>query len=137
MKLDNAALYITGTLVQSLYAQGKYAEMEALLEDTLLQARKEETLSMEREAACLAYLAWSRHKQYKNGPAEESMRSAITLYAKWRGERHPTVIRCCRRLEEWLREWNRNAEADQLLCKIDEMIGSDGIELNAEIMQPS
>lgn len=133
-KLDDTALYIMDRLAGSMHNLGRDANVESLLEDVMLRARETGCLSLYREARFLAALAWAQYMGYEDDLAEENVRRAIALHARELGNNHPEVIGCCRQLEKWLRQWRREAEANQLSAKIDEMIGPDDIEMDTALM---
>lgn len=121
-KLDDTKLYTVERLAEYLLHQRKYAEAEALLEDSLLPARQSGGLSKYREARLKDVLARAQYAQAKVGVAEENLRDAIAIFAKVYGLEGPLVMNSCAQLEPWLREWGREEEADELRAEIDKMV---------------
>jgi hypothetical protein len=136
-KLDGTALYVMDRLASCLLNQGKYAEVELLVEDALWRAREAGYLSKGPQASLMKWLAWAQYKLFKNDAAEEIMWSAIALFAERHGTNNPHVIACCRELEGWLRGWGRHSEADELSVKMDEMIGQDEIDFETTVLSPT
>jgi hypothetical protein len=129
--MDDTAMYVIARLADVLHAQRKDADVELLVvEDALLRAREAGLLSTAREADFMEVLAQAQHRLFKDDLAEESIRKAIALYADRYVRNDPCIIGCRRDLESWLRDWGRDAEADQLSAVIDQMIGPDDIDMD-------
>ena len=130
--MDDTAMYVIARLADVLHAQRKDADVELLVvEDALLRAREAGLLSTARQADFMEVLAQAQHRLCKDDLAEESIRRAIALYADRYVRNDPCIIGCRRDLESWLRDWGRDAEADQLSAVIDQMIGPDDIDMDA------
>jgi hypothetical protein len=61
--------------------------------------------------------------------AEYTMRLTIDINEKRFGKFGPFQLWLKERLQGWLREWGRDAEAEALQGEIDEILGLDDIEL--------
>lgn len=125
---DDAALYIVERLAESLYSQDRYAETEALIEDTLLRAREIRCLSAVHEAGFLETLAQAQHKLFKDDLAEENMRKVIALCVDDISWDDHGVIRTYSTLKHWLHCWGREEEALELGYLRDRMIGLDHLD---------
>jgi hypothetical protein len=128
-KLDRTAVYIMNRLADCMFAQGKYAETETLVENNLLRAREIGCLHPV-QADFLRTLAKTQYELYKDDLAEQNIRNAIELYAENFGLE---LIRTCGTLERWLHGWCRDEEADELRKRIDEIIRPDDIDMELNV----
>jgi hypothetical protein len=106
--------------------QRKYTEAEELGLDILSRAQEEKSWVNMVEA--LEVIAWSQFEQHKANSAEKNMLDAIKLVVDQRGITDPRAIRSMIELEEWLRNWGREEDADMLKAERAQLIGRDEID---------
>ena len=128
-ELDGAALTVVNRLAACLRSQGKFAEVERLVEEYLLQGRQSGCLSSFREADLLRGLALAQYSQHKYDACENNLRHAMVLFEEGFGGQDPTFIRCYADLANWLFEWGRLEEAAQMRQQLDHLIGPDEIDM--------
>jgi len=118
-------LTITSRLAESVYEQKRYLEAEALALDV---ARRAQIAS--NEMHILLALEIGSNAEYEMGKyelAERHLRGSIAACERI-SMTHPWLVKARARLESWLREWGRHAEADLLKIEVDALIGRDDID---------
>jgi hypothetical protein len=73
-------------------------------------------------------MAYNQYQQHQAKAAEGSQRTAIEIITEYWGMNHPLVIEMMVVLEQWLRSWGRQEEADGLQAEIDKLLGRDEID---------
>lgn len=126
---------ITLFLGYLLIRQGRYREAELLVHEVIYRVEEDEADFNRKpyQIEALVLLAWSQNYQHKMNLAEKTMRDVIGMLIDLVGAKHHWTIQNMIKLEEWLREWGREMEADELQRVRDELIGKDEIdELSVE-----
>jgi hypothetical protein len=114
----------------NLNAQGRYREAEQIELDMLSRADQDEShvLTTKHKADVLEILAWSQYKLDKRAAAEKNLREVVGICVLEWGTKDSVTIDAMVTLQFFLREWGREAEADQLKLEIDKFIGWDEID---------
>jgi hypothetical protein len=73
----------------------------------------------------LKFMAESQYQRHQPKEAERSLLMALEKVTKYGGMNHPLAIEIMINLEEWLRGWGRQEEADKLEADIDMLVGRD------------
>ncbi|KAF8860520.1 hypothetical protein BDZ45DRAFT_724467 [Acephala macrosclerotiorum] len=122
---------IIGRLATNLNRQGRYVEAEELVLVALVQVDKEPDSNYRswHNLNSLTLRAESQYYQDKKVLAEDSQRQALKLARNVWGWDGPLAIPIMVGLYRWLREWQREEEADELKLEIEEAIGVDEIDL--------
>lgn len=88
------------------------------------------------EIMALEHLANSQYHLGNSLGAENSLKASISLISGAKGERDPKVIANMTLLENWLRHWGRDAEADDIKAQINVLTAQDEVDENvAELLQ--
>jgi hypothetical protein len=112
-----------------MIAQGRYTEGEQLGLVVLSRAQDDwGIISVIENIIVLKFMAQSQYQQHQVKAAEGSLRMAIEMVTEYGGMNHPLAIEIMVNLEEWLRGWGRQEEADELQAKIDKLVGRDEID---------
>ncbi|KAE9364653.1 hypothetical protein N431DRAFT_354655 [Stipitochalara longipes BDJ] len=119
-------LEILRYLAHNLLKEGRYAEAEQLGFDIVSRAEEQEFIFYKTDS--LRYLAYAQYYQNKRTLSENNLRRALQLAVDSGGIADPLSIDCLLTLEQWLREWGREDEADKLKEEIDVAIGRDEID---------
>ena len=122
-KFDERYLGVLYKLGRNLYYQKRYTEVEVIGKEGLKWAR--EVRNPVYETYALEIYAHAQYKLDKMHFAEKNMREAIESFGSPYGRQTPEVVHFMLILEQWLREWKREAEADDLRKEIVELIGPD------------
>ncbi|PMD52751.1 uncharacterized protein K444DRAFT_542978 [Hyaloscypha bicolor E] len=132
-RISKSTLQVMVCLGWNLYDQSQFAEAEQLFLDVLSQAWGKGWYFLEVDA--LGHLARSQHQQDNKSSAEKNLRQSIQCTCETWGMADPLTIGRMIVLLEWLREWGREEEADQLQAEITEATGRDDIdeELDEEL----
>lgn len=123
-------LNVMNHLAENLTMQKRNEEAEEVAREMLFRGEEAGNRVMEIKATEL--LAWSQYHEDNQQEAEESIRDAIDIGIVTYSEGSPYVIYLMGHLEGWLREWGRAEEADELQAKIDDLLGMDDIDEEAE-----
>jgi hypothetical protein len=116
-------------LMRNMIAQGRYTEGEQLGLVVLSRAQDDwGIISVIENIIVLKFMAQSQYQQHQVKAAEGSLRMAIEMVTEYGGMNHPLAIEIMVNLEEWLRGWGRQEEADELQAKIDKLVGRDEID---------
>ncbi|KAG4434245.1 hypothetical protein IFR05_010264 [Cadophora sp. M221] len=113
-------------LAQNQLHQRNNQEAEDLANDILsaaLDRNSQVTVVMQMKV--LSVLAASQYRRKAFHSAEKSIRRAIKITRDEWGVGNPWIIRYMTVLEEWLREWGRIEEVDELRMEIDSVVGLD------------
>ncbi|KAH7342653.1 hypothetical protein BKA65DRAFT_295241 [Rhexocercosporidium sp. MPI-PUGE-AT-0058] len=129
---DKAATQIPTIMLSlghSMLAQGKYEETENMGLEILSRARDEPRISLNLRVDAMVLTARAQYYQGKNDTAESSLREAIrTLTDRW-GDTCSLATRYVNLLESWLREWDRDEDAEELKRVADLAIGLDETDM--------
>jgi hypothetical protein len=134
-RIPRSTLSIINRLGWNMYDQNRFAETEQMALDVLSQAGSKGWYAPEVDA--LELLAHSQHQQDNKSSAEKNIIQSIQLMREVWGMADPVAIELTLVLMGWLREWEREEEADQLQAEITELIGRDDIdeELDGELVE--
>jgi hypothetical protein len=122
---NSQAVHILNYLGFNLLDQGRFSEAEQLGLDAMSLAEKQDPV---RKIDSLVLISRAQYNQNKRALAENSLRRAIQVIVDEWGIADPLVIDDLILLEEWLREWGREEEADRVRAEIDVAIGRDEID---------
>jgi hypothetical protein len=105
-------------LAHNLIRQGRHDEAEttALEVSTMLQRHELYAGRDSEKIESLKILSHCRFLQGKAFEAESTMREAINLIGNQWGQQHPWALEFMSVLENWLRCWGRDEDADVLHC---------------------
>ncbi len=120
---SRSCLDILYALGWNMFLQGKEADAEVIGEDLIERAKAGGSLSAESQG-----LELSAHAQVYLGKAqlaERNMRDVTDMIGTIHGKDDPWAIRVMLNLEQWLRYWGREDEADQLKAEAWELVGPD------------
>jgi tetratricopeptide (TPR) repeat protein len=127
-KFDERLLFIKFMYGQALSFQGRNFEAVAVLEEVLTHCCEVEEQNYEKIRA-LELISLCEYYRGDNYKAESKIRQAIKMAEERFGKFDSILLSLKARLEEWLREWGREAEAAAMKAEIDEILGPDDIEL--------
>jgi hypothetical protein len=116
-------------LMNNLTAQGRYTEGEQL--GLVALSRAQDYWGIRRvmvNVEVMISMAYNQYQQHQAKAAEGSQRTAIEIITEYWGMNHPLVIEMMVVLEQWLRSWGRQEEADGLQAEIDKLLGRDEID---------
>ncbi|PVH74616.1 hypothetical protein DL98DRAFT_604071 [Cadophora sp. DSE1049] len=129
---SSLTIRITPFLANNQLYQGKHMEAEDLVEVILAASRaKNSQVPVGVQLNALELLAHSQYRRASFLSAEKNIRRCIELVEQQWGMKHPWRLRWVVVLEEWLREWSRFEEANELRLKIDSIIGLDETDMEA------
>ena len=115
------------SLVINLIQQQKYVDAEKLAFDLLTRAEASPVRDAMKGRA-LELMAGTQYLQGKKTLAETNMRSSILHEDVFLSGKGCTSIRLRIVLESWLRDLNRETDADEVKAEIDQLIGEDEID---------
>ena len=118
---------VVHSLMDNLIRQQKYVNAEKLAYDLLTRAEAS-PVRYAIEGRALELVAIIQYLQGKRTLAETYMRSSILHEDKSLSLEGCNSIRYRIVLESWLRDWNRETEADEVKAEIDQLIGEDEID---------
>jgi hypothetical protein len=116
-------------LMRNMTAQERYTEGEQL--GLVVLSRTQDDWGIIRvieSIIVLKFMAQSQYQQHQAKKAEESLRMTIEMVTEYGGMNHPLAIEMMVNLEEWIRGWGRQEEADELQAEIDKLVGRDEID---------
>ncbi|KAH7356723.1 hypothetical protein BKA65DRAFT_592287 [Rhexocercosporidium sp. MPI-PUGE-AT-0058] len=120
---------VMANLGDNILDQGKHVEAEKIGQAILsLAQRDERSVDIQDKTRTLDMVAKSQYGQDKNDLAEMNSREAIWLVSEKWGREDPWVIELMARLEEWLRQWGREEEADELKAEMESLLKLDEME---------
>jgi Clr5 domain len=129
-RISKPTLDVMVSLAWNLYDQNKFAVAGQIGLDILSEAGGKGWYGLETGA--LELLARSQHQQDNKSSAEKNLRQSIQCTCETWGMADPLTIGRMIVLLEWLREWGREEEADQLQAEITEATGRDDIDEELE-----
>jgi hypothetical protein len=111
-------------LAHNLNRQGRHnkAEKMALEVLSLLQEYEIYAKRIVERIECKKIVSHSQFYQKKTQAAEKTMREAIQMIIDQWGTQHSWVIEFNNVLEGWLRDWDREEEANTLRREIEELM---------------
>jgi len=115
------------SLSDNLSMQDRWADVEVVTEELVARSRVAEG-QVYNVISGLESLAESQYHLNKPELAEKNLKEAIDLTVSEEGERDLNVVPNLTMLEEWMREWGREEEADKLKKELEGLIGKDDID---------
>ena len=115
------------SLADNLSEQKRWHDVENVTEELVARSRVADG-QVYNVISGLETLAECQYHLNKPDQAEKSLREAIDLTVSEEGERDLNVVPNLTMLEEWLREWGREEEADKLKEELEGLIGTDDID---------
>jgi hypothetical protein len=120
------------SLGDNILYQGRDVEAEQIGLEIISRAQREEgSVFINDRMNALEIIACSQYGQHKNELAERNSRDLLRIGSKVWGEKDPWVVAFMVRLEEWLRDWGREGEAEDLRAEREELMALD--EMDAEL----
>ncbi|KAF4955046.1 hypothetical protein FSARC_11953 [Fusarium sarcochroum] len=119
-------------LAHNLNKQGRHHEAEKKAREVwlLLEAHDTYTSRVVERIECLKIISHSlfhRGRTYKE-EAENTMRQAIMMITNTLGTEHAWVAEFKNVLEDWLRTWDQEEDADILKDQVGKLIGKDEVD---------